>query len=53
MIADPYPIDQHFVQNPSDLFDNSLDDLILDVDNELVLEGRDLVSLSFVLSALI
>ncbi|KJA27331.1 hypothetical protein HYPSUDRAFT_131100, partial [Hypholoma sublateritium FD-334 SS-4] len=40
MIAEPFPIDQHFVQNPSDLFDNSLDDLILDVDNELVLEAH-------------
>lgn len=52
MIADPFPIDQHFVQNPSDLFDNSLDDLILDVDNELVLEGWDHIPLSFIVPAL-
>lgn len=39
MLADPFPIDQHYVQNPSDLFENAMDDLILDVENELVLEG--------------
>ncbi|PPQ63182.1 hypothetical protein CVT24_005727 [Panaeolus cyanescens] len=40
LIADPFPIDQYYVNNPSELFDNSLDDLIVDLDNDLVLEAH-------------
>ena len=39
MVAEPFPIDQYFIQHPSELFENYLDDLIVDVDNELILEG--------------
>ncbi|KAF9471178.1 P-loop containing nucleoside triphosphate hydrolase protein [Pholiota conissans] len=40
MVTEPFPIDQHFVQFPSELFDNSLDDLVLDVDNGHILEAH-------------
>jgi DEAD/DEAH box helicase domain-containing protein len=40
MVADPFPIDQHYVQNPDDLFEHTLDDLIIDTDNEVILEGK-------------
>jgi ATP-dependent helicase YprA (DUF1998 family) len=50
MVADPFPIDQHFVQNPSELFENSLDDLILDVDNDLILEGCSLLLFRYAIS---
>ena len=40
MVAEPFPIDQHYVQHPYDLFENPLDDLSHDVENELVLEGQ-------------
>ncbi|KAF8964071.1 DEAD/H helicase [Flammula alnicola] len=40
LVADPFPIDQHFVNYPSELFENSLDDLVIDVDNELILEAH-------------
>jgi len=40
LIGDPFPVDQHYVQNPDDLFENSLDDLIIDIDNEVILEGE-------------
>ncbi|KAF9532377.1 DEAD H helicase [Crepidotus variabilis] len=40
MMADPFPVDQHYVQNPDDLFEHTLDDLILDTDNEVILEAH-------------
>jgi DEAD/DEAH box helicase domain-containing protein len=39
MVAEPSPIDQYFIQHPSELFENSVDDSIVDMDNELILEG--------------
>lgn len=40
MVADPFPIDQHFVKNPSDLYENVLDDLVLDLENDVIEEGK-------------
>ncbi|KAF8163107.1 P-loop containing nucleoside triphosphate hydrolase protein, partial [Crassisporium funariophilum] len=40
MVADPFPIDQHFVAHPEELYEDSTDDLILDVDNEVILEAH-------------
>ncbi|KAH9483859.1 ATP-dependent helicase hrq1 [Psilocybe cubensis] len=40
MVADPFPIDQHFVNQPLGLFEDSLDDLIIDMENELILEAH-------------
>jgi len=39
MIADPFPIDQYYVAHPAELFESSLDDLVINVDNDVVLEG--------------
>jgi DEAD/DEAH box helicase domain-containing protein len=39
MIADPFPIDQYYVAQPAELFESSLDDLVINVDNDVVLEG--------------
>jgi hypothetical protein len=47
LVADPFSIDQHFIQHPSELFENSLDDLVVDIDNELILEGIKLLWLIF------
>ena len=39
MIADPFPIDQYYVAHPAELFESSLDDLVINMDNDVVLEG--------------
>lgn len=39
MIADPFPIDQYYVAHPAELFESSLDDLVINIDNDVVLEG--------------
>lgn len=39
MIADPFPVDQYYVAHPAELFESSLDDLVINVDNDVVLEG--------------
>ena len=41
MIADPFPIDQYYVAHADELFETSLDDLIINVDNDVVLEGME------------
>ncbi|KAF8810709.1 DEAD/H helicase [Phlegmacium glaucopus] len=38
MVADPFPIDQYYVAHPAELFESSLDDLVVNVDNDVVLE---------------
>lgn len=40
MVADAFPVDQYYVQNPDHLFEHSLDDLIIDTDNDVILEGK-------------
>ncbi|KAG9006140.1 hypothetical protein FRB94_000965, partial [Tulasnella sp. JGI-2019a] len=39
-VADNLPIDQHFVSNPDEIFDMSMADLVVDLSNEVVLEGH-------------
>ncbi|KAJ7702373.1 hypothetical protein B0H17DRAFT_923441 [Mycena rosella] len=39
-VAECLPIDQHFVQNPEELFDGKVDDLIVDLDNKILLEAH-------------
>lgn len=39
MVADPFPVDQYYVAHPAELFEGSLDDLVINVNNDLVLEG--------------
>lgn len=40
MVADAFPVDQYYVLNPDHLFEHSLDDLIIDTDNDVILEGE-------------
>ncbi|KAG8912308.1 hypothetical protein FRC01_005168 [Tulasnella sp. 417] len=40
MVADNFPLDQHFVQNPNEIWDSPMADLIVDLDNEVILEGH-------------
>lgn len=38
-VADSLPIDQHYVENPGQLFDKTTDDLIVDLESKVILEG--------------
>lgn len=38
-VADSFLIDQHYVENPQELFDKTSDDLIVDLDSRVLLEG--------------
>ncbi|KAG9001135.1 hypothetical protein FRB90_011666 [Tulasnella sp. 427] len=40
MVADNFPLDQHFVQNPNEIWDSPMADLIVDLSNEVILEGH-------------
>ncbi|KAF9052741.1 P-loop containing nucleoside triphosphate hydrolase protein [Panaeolus papilionaceus] len=40
LVADPFPLDQYYVNHPNELFDSPLDDLIVDLDNDMVLEAH-------------
>ncbi|KAJ4488352.1 DEAD/H helicase [Lentinula aciculospora] len=39
-IAEGLPIDQYYLNNPSELFDKITDNLIVDLDNEIILEAH-------------
>lgn len=39
-IADSLPIDQHYVQNPNELFEKPADDLIVDLESNIILEAH-------------
>lgn len=39
-MADNLPIDQHFVNNPEEVFDAQMPDLAVDLDNEVIMEGH-------------
>ncbi|RDB21503.1 ATP-dependent helicase hrq1 [Hypsizygus marmoreus] len=39
-VADALPIDQHYVENPQELFEKATDDLIVDLDNRVLLEAH-------------
>ncbi|KAG8949918.1 hypothetical protein FRC04_008221 [Tulasnella sp. 424] len=40
LVADNFPLDQHFVQNPNEIWDSPMADLIVDLDNDVILEGH-------------
>ncbi|KAG9046660.1 hypothetical protein FS837_003907 [Tulasnella sp. UAMH 9824] len=40
MVADNFPLDQHFVQNPNEIWDSPMADLIVDLDNDVIMEGH-------------
>ncbi|KAH9946253.1 P-loop containing nucleoside triphosphate hydrolase protein [Epithele typhae] len=39
-IADTLPIDQHYINNPEQLFDRGTDDLVVDLDSKIVIEAH-------------
>ncbi|KAI0781100.1 DEAD/H helicase [Trametes elegans] len=39
-VAESLPVDQHFVNNPEELFDRSTDDLIVDLESKVILEAH-------------
>jgi DEAD/DEAH box helicase domain-containing protein len=39
-VADPFPVDQYYVNHPEELFDQAMEDLVLDIDNPVILEGE-------------
>ncbi|KAH7919907.1 P-loop containing nucleoside triphosphate hydrolase protein [Leucogyrophana mollusca] len=40
LVADGLPLDQHYVNNPDELFDKAVDDLMVDLDSEVILEAH-------------
>ncbi|KAH9951273.1 DEAD/H helicase [Amylocystis lapponica] len=39
-VAEAWPVDQHFVKYPNELFDKPTEDLIIDLDNKVILEAH-------------
>lgn len=39
-VADPFPIDEHYVDNPRELFEQRSDDLVIDLESKMLLEGK-------------
>ncbi|EJD05721.1 DEAD/H helicase [Fomitiporia mediterranea MF3/22] len=40
LVADSLPLDQYYVQNPNDLFDSNVDDLLIDLDSKVIIEAH-------------
>lgn len=40
LICDPYPLDQHYARNPSEIFDSPFTKLQIDLENPIVLEAH-------------
>ncbi|KAF5358075.1 hypothetical protein D9756_001743 [Leucocoprinus leucothites] len=40
LVADPFPVDQYYVNHPEELFDQAMEDLILDIENPVILEAH-------------
>ena len=39
-IASEYPIDQHYVAHPEELFEKPLDEITIDIDSKVLLEAH-------------
>ncbi|KAL6309039.1 P-loop containing nucleoside triphosphate hydrolase protein [Sparassis latifolia] len=39
-VADALPIDQHYVNNPDELFERPMEDLVIDVESKVILEAH-------------
>ncbi|KAG6849336.1 hypothetical protein H0H93_009302 [Arthromyces matolae] len=39
LVADPFPIDQYYIEHPEELFDRAADDLLVDLESKPLLEG--------------
>ena len=42
LLTEPFAVDQYYANHPDELFDKKLDELMVDVDSRVVLEGRHL-----------
>ncbi|THH10992.1 hypothetical protein EW146_g8195 [Bondarzewia mesenterica] len=40
LVADDLPIDRHYVNNPQELFDKDMDDLLVDLDSKWIVESH-------------
>ncbi|CAE6406342.1 unnamed protein product [Rhizoctonia solani] len=40
LVADPRPIDQHYVNHPDELFSSNVGELLIDLDNKMMLESH-------------
>ncbi|KXN90485.1 Putative ATP-dependent helicase HRQ1 [Leucoagaricus sp. SymC.cos] len=40
LVADPFPIDQYYVNHPEELFEQAMEDLVLDLDSPVILEAH-------------
>ena len=40
MVADNFPLDRFYVQNPNDLFERTTDDLAVDLESKVILEAH-------------
>ena len=40
LVADALPVDQHYVNNPEELFDRATDELVIDLDSKIILEAH-------------
>lgn len=47
LVADPFSVDQYYVNHPEELFGQTLEDLVIDIENPVILEG-ELASVSAV-----
>ncbi|KAI0928397.1 hypothetical protein AcW1_005652 [Taiwanofungus camphoratus] len=39
-VADSFPVDQHYVNNPDELFDKHMNDLVIDLESKVILESH-------------
>ncbi|KAF9456135.1 P-loop containing nucleoside triphosphate hydrolase protein [Collybia nuda] len=39
-VADPFPVDQHYVNNSRDLFEKNNDDLVIDLESKMLVEAH-------------
>lgn len=38
-VADPFPIDQYYVNHSEELFSHAMEDLVIDTESAVILEG--------------
>ena len=47
LVAESFAVDQYYANHPEELFDGKLDELMVDVDSKVVLEGASMFSVRF------
>ena len=46
-MAEGFAIDQHYMKNPDELYNQVPDDLLVDLENKFILEGKSVVVILF------